>query len=161
MNGKNIILNDSAKIDLTCQCSLNDILIVGNFNGMFGRINESGLDLSGEPSEEIINNFMWLNDTCRDAKKVFIGTRSSVGDYVKNMIAAAENLGIQINRDKYNIILVDSDDELLNKLNEILKLSKLTLDTLAPAGSITTPKEYTNAQVTLSINKGDATFMKV
>lgn len=37
----------------------------------------------------------------------------------------------------------------------------LTLDTLAPAGSITTPKEYTNAQVTLSINKGDATFMKV
>lgn len=38
---------------------------------------------------------------------------------------------------------------------------KLTLDTLAPAGSITTPKEYTNAQVTLSINKGDATFMKV
>ena len=119
MNSKNIILNDSAKIDLTCQGSLNDILIVGNFNGMFGRIDESGLDLSGEPSEEIINNFMWLNDTCRDAKKVFIGTRSSVGDYVKNMIAAAENLGIQINRDKYNIILVDSDDELLNKLNEI------------------------------------------
>ena len=119
MNSKNIILNDSAKIDLTCQSSLNDILIVGNFNGMFGRIDESGLDLSGEPSEEIINNFMWLNDTCRDAKKVFIGTRSSVGDYVKNMIAAAENLGIQINRDKYNIILVDSDDELLNKLNEI------------------------------------------
>ena len=38
---------------------------------------------------------------------------------------------------------------------------KLTLDTLAPAGSITTPKEYTNVQVTLSINKGDATFMKV
>ena len=38
---------------------------------------------------------------------------------------------------------------------------ELTLDTLAPAGSITTPKEYTNAQVTLSINKGDATFMKV
>lgn len=37
----------------------------------------------------------------------------------------------------------------------------LTLDTLAPTGSITTPKEYTNAQVTLSINKGDATFMKV
>ena len=119
MNRKNIILNDSAKIDLTCQSSLNDILIVGNFNGMFGRINESGLDLSGEPSEEIINNFMWLNDTCRDAKKIFIGTRSSVGDYVKNMMAAAENLGIQINRDKYNIILVDSDDELLNKLNEI------------------------------------------
>ena len=119
MNRKNIILNDSAKIDLTCQGSLNDILIVGNFNGMFGRINESGLDLSGEPSEEIINNFMWLNDTCRDAKKVFIGTRSSVGDYVKNMMAAAENLDIQINRDKYNIILVDSDDELLNKLNEI------------------------------------------
>ena len=119
MNSKNIILNDSAKIDLTCQGSLNDILIVGNFNGMFGRINESRLDLSGEPSEEIINNFMWLNDTRRDAKKVFIGTRSSVGDYVKNMMAAAENLGIQINRDKYNIILVDSDDELLNKLNEI------------------------------------------
>ena len=119
MNRKNIILNDSAKIDLTCQGSLNDILIVGNFNGMFGRINESGLDLSGEPSEEIINNFMWLNDTCRDAKKVFIGTRSSVGDYVKNMMAAAENLNIQINRDKYNIILVDSDDALLNKLNEI------------------------------------------
>ena len=38
---------------------------------------------------------------------------------------------------------------------------ELTLDTLAPTGSITTPKEYTNAQVTLSINKGDATFMKV
>lgn len=38
---------------------------------------------------------------------------------------------------------------------------ELTLDTLAPAGSIATPKEYTNAQVTLSINKGDATFMKV
>lgn len=38
----------------------------------------------------------------------------------------------------------------------------LTLDTLAPAGSIATPKEYTNAQVTLSIiNKGNATFMKV
>ena len=119
MNRKNIILNDSAKIDLTCQGSLNDILIVGNFNGMFGRIDESGLDLSGEPSEEIINNFMWLNDICRDANKVFIGTRSSVGDYVKNMMTAAENLDIQINRDKYNIILVDSDDELLNKLNEI------------------------------------------
>ena len=38
---------------------------------------------------------------------------------------------------------------------------RLTLDTLAPAGSITTPKEYTNAQVTLSINNGGATFMKV
>ena len=38
---------------------------------------------------------------------------------------------------------------------------ELTLDTLAPTGSIATPKEYTNAQVTLSINKGDATFMKV
>lgn len=37
----------------------------------------------------------------------------------------------------------------------------LTLDTLAPTGSIATPKEYTNTQVTLSINKGDATFMKV
>lgn len=38
---------------------------------------------------------------------------------------------------------------------------ELTLDTLAPTGSIATPKEYTNAQVTLSINKSDATFMKV
>lgn len=37
----------------------------------------------------------------------------------------------------------------------------LTLDTLAPTGSIATPKEYTNEQVTLTIVKGDATFMKV
>lgn len=37
----------------------------------------------------------------------------------------------------------------------------LTLDTLAPTGSITTPKEYTNAQVTLSINNVGAAFMKV
>jgi hypothetical protein len=38
---------------------------------------------------------------------------------------------------------------------------KLTLDTLAPEGSITRPAEFLNAEGTLTINKGDATHMKV
>ena len=35
----------------------------------------------------------------------------------------------------------------------------LTLDTLAPSGSITRPAEYVNAQTTCTITKGDATYM--
>ena len=38
---------------------------------------------------------------------------------------------------------------------------KLTLDTLAPEGSITRPSQYLNNNATLAINKGDATHMKV
>jgi len=38
---------------------------------------------------------------------------------------------------------------------------ELTLDTLAPSGSITRPAQYVNAQTTLTIAKGDATFMYV
>lgn len=37
----------------------------------------------------------------------------------------------------------------------------LTLDTLAPTGSITRPDLYINANGNLTINKGDATYMKV
>jgi hypothetical protein len=38
---------------------------------------------------------------------------------------------------------------------------KLTLDTLAPTGSIKRPAEFLNAEGTLTIDKGDATHMKV
>ena len=38
---------------------------------------------------------------------------------------------------------------------------KLTLDTLAPEGSITRPSQYLNNNATLAIEKGDATHMKV
>ena len=38
---------------------------------------------------------------------------------------------------------------------------KLTLDTLAPKGSITRPAEFLNAESTVVIDKGDATLMKV
>jgi hypothetical protein len=38
---------------------------------------------------------------------------------------------------------------------------ELTLDTLAPTGSITRPKEYLNKNATLNINTGDAAYKKV
>ena len=37
----------------------------------------------------------------------------------------------------------------------------LTLDTLAPSGSITIPGAYINANANLTINYGDATYMKI
>lgn len=37
----------------------------------------------------------------------------------------------------------------------------LTLDTLAPVGSITRPNGYVQTQDTLTISVGDATYMKV
>ena len=105
-------------MDLTCEGELNNILIVGNFKGMFGDIDDKGLHTS-TPSEEIFNNYMWLNDNCKDTKKIFLGTKQSIGDYVENVISSAKRFGIEINENNYKVILVDSDDELLSKLNEI------------------------------------------
>ena len=85
---------------------------------MFGDIDDKGLHTS-TPSEEIFNNYMWLKDTYKDTKKVFLGTKQNIGDYVENMISSAKSFGIEINENNYKVILVDSDDELLSKLNEI------------------------------------------
>ena len=121
-NDNSIKLNISAKIDLTCDSEVKSILIVGNFGGMFGNCDGGDLHLhlpGVEASQEIVNNFMWLNDKCRDAKKVFIGTISSIGEYVENMKSAAKNIGLNINEDNYIEYLVEDDSQIFGILNKV------------------------------------------
>ena len=120
MKKSNVIkLNTSAKIDLTCKDKVNSILIIGNFNGMFGDCDNGYFHFNTNMPKEVFNNFMWLNETCKDAKRVFIGTIDSIGDYVENIKSAAERLEININEDNYIEYLVEDDSQIFGILNKV------------------------------------------
>ena len=120
---KNFIKFDykSSALNLSDGKVHDSILVVGNFYGFFGETDENGyMNLLSSFSKETLDTIDWMFIQNKDAKHVFMGVKSYIGDYLHNLRKTVKNLfGINIKDENWIEYLVEDDSKMINILNKV------------------------------------------